>query len=420
MRFNHVYRIIFVKEFRELIRDRRALFWLFAPPIVLPMIALCAILFISIQTVKIADEGFPILIENGAQAPDLVRWLEAEGNIRLVDAPPHPEQDPFGEAILIVSLPPDFEKQLQETHSTSIELITRDNAATTLLGQSLVQAIIESYSDDLLDQRLSAQGLTREWLNPIQIKEGRRVSTESVAVASDQEGGGSFLSTLFLPLVVTSWMLGGGIGLIVDTTVGEKERKTIENLLVTPASRAGVVMGKMTVVFIASMAVLGLWLAEGLLISTLSAAAPALAEMESLGTSQIVQVLLESSGNVLKLILALLVLVVPFTAMLNSLVIAWCAYAANYREANLFMILLQLALPASVLLTIFSLPARISLGVYAIPFFGTIVAIRDLFGSALPPLGLTINFVTALVYAAASVGLAAWMFNQEWSLTRGI
>lgn len=419
MRFRWVYRTVFLKELRELLRDRRALFWLFAPPIILPAIALCGVLFIGAQTVRIASDGFDILVENGDQAPELVRRLEAAQTINIAQPPPHPEQDPFGQAILIVSLPPDFERQLQETHSANIELITRDNSTTTLLGQSMVREIITRYADDLVDERLATQGLSRAWLNPIHISEGKRASTESVAVVESQ-GDSGFLSTLFLPLAVTSWMLGGGMGLILDTTVGEKERQTIENLLVTPASRAGIVMGKMTVVFIASMAVMGLWLTEGLLLSTFSTAAPVLMEMESLNTSQALNILLESSGDVLGLILALLVLVVPFTAMLNSLVIAWCAYAANYREANLFMALLQLGLPASVLLTIFSLPARVGISVYAVPFFGTIVAIRDLFSSALSPLGLTVNFISGLVYTAVSVGLAAWMFNQEWSLTRGL
>ncbi len=416
MRFRRVYRIVFLKEFRELLRDRRALLWLFAPPIILPLIALCGLVFIGFQTVKITRDGFPILIENGDQAPGLVQRFADSESFYL--APPPPPQDPFGDAILIVALPDDFEKQLQQAHTANIELITRDNSATTLLGQTAAQMIIEYYGDDLLDERLAAQDLNREWLTPIQVSIGKRV--ESSAVAGDQKGSGGFMSTLFLPLVITSWMLGGGIGLIVDTTVGEKERQTIENLLVTPASRAGIVMGKMSVVFIASMAVLGLWLTEGLLINALGAATPALVELESFSPGQVITILLESSENVVGLVLALLALVIPFTALLNSLVIAWCTYAANYREANLFMILLQLALPASVLLTVFSLPARVGLSVYAIPFFGSIVAIRDLFGSTLTSLGLAVNLVSGLTYAALSVGLAAWVFDQEWSLTRGI
>jgi len=123
---------------------------------------------------------------------------------------------------------------------------------------------------------------------------------------------------------------------------------------------------------------------------------------------------------VLGLVAALFILVVPFIIALNGLVMAWCARAANYREANLFMVLTQLGLPASILQTIFSLPASVPSLVYGIPFFGTIVCIRDLFSNTLSTGGLLINVSTGILYAAASVGLAAWVFNKEWSLTRGL
>jgi hypothetical protein len=173
-------------------------------------------------------------------------------------------------------------------------------------------------------------------------------------------------------------------------------------------------------VFIASVAVMGLWLTEGVILNGLSAAGPKLLESDSLTSTQTLDILLNGGGSVLGLVAALIVLVVPFIVMLNGLVMAWCARAANYREANLFMVLMQLGLPASILLTIFSLPATVGAPVYAIPFFGTIVAIRDLFSGTLPTLGLMINVVSGLFYAALGVGLAAWVFNKEWSLTRGL
>ena len=48
------------------------------------------------------------------------------------------------------------------------------------------------------------------------------------------------------------------------------------------------------------------------------------------------------------------------------------------------------------------------------------MAIRDLFSSTLPPAGLAANLLSGLAYTLGSVWLAAWMFNQEWSLTRGL
>ena len=84
------------------------------------------------------------------------------------------------------------------------------------------------------------------------------------------------------------------------------------------------------------------------------------------------------------------------------------------------MALIQLGLPATVLLTIFSFPADVAEWIYAVPLLGTIVAIRDLFSSALTPTSVIINIVAGSIYAFGGVYLAAWIFGREWSLTRGL
>ncbi len=418
-KFHRDYRIVFRKEFRELLRDRRSLFWLFAPPIILPGLALCAALFIGTQAVRIVQDGIPVAIENAEAAPELAQRFEDADEAQLVEVPPG--EDPFEEAVIVVSIPEDFQETLEAGQTANVKLITKDNALITFFAESAIRSIIEDYGRDIRDQRLAAEGLDEEWLTPISIGEGRRTSTETVAGGNggdeEDDGGSNVVATIFLPLAVTSWLLGGGMGLILDTTVGEKERQTIENLLVTPASRVSMVMGKMTVVFIASMAVMGLWLTEGMLLNGLSNAGPELADA---GGSNALEIIIDSSRDAVGLVLALLVMIIPFTVMLNGLVMAWCAFAANYREANLFMALVQLGLPASVLLTIFSLPPDVAEAVYAVPFFGTIVGIRDLFSSTLSTTGLLINFTSGTIYTMFAIALAAWVFGREWSLTRGL
>lgn len=416
--FGRDFRIVFFKELRELFRDRRSLFWLFAPPIILPGIAICAALFIGSQIIRIADEGVPVTFENAAAAPDLVDHFDEADATYVVDPPENPEEDAFGEALAIIVIPEDFQEILADGGTAQVQIVTKDSSVLTFFASSAVRSVLDDYRDDILQARLAELDLTDDWLEPIRIDEGRRATQESVA--SEDEGGGSnIVATIFLPLAVTSWLLGGGMGLILDTTVGEKERQTIENLLVTPANRMSIVMGKMTVVFIASMMVMSLWLTEGLLLNGVSNAGTDLVS-SSMSGPEVLQLLVESSGSALGLVLALLVMIIPFTIMLNGLVMAWCAYAANYREANLFMALVQLGLPATVLLTIFSLPPEVVEVVYAVPLFGTIVAIRDLFSGTLSMSALLINFGSAAVYATGALALAAWVFGREWSLTRGL
>lgn len=424
MRMWKVYRIVFRKEFRELRRDRRALFWLFAPPIILPMIAICGGVFIGSQAVRIANDGFNVAIENGDLAPELVTKFENTDGVNIV-TPPDPANDRFGEAVVVVAIPDDFLAQL-ENGTATIEILTRDNAVVSILGQSVSREVIEAYEQELVDQRLTDSGLTRADLDPIFIGERQTTANtdQSVVGRSDdaeENGSNSLVATIFLPLAVTSYLLGGGLGLILDTTVGEKERQTIENLLVTPASRIGVVMGKLSVVFLASLAVMSLWLIEGLILNALSVSGQELLNAEeSLSMLDILETLLNSGSGLLGLIVVLVALILPFIIMLNGLMMAVCAYAANYREANLFMALTQLGLPATVLITVFSFPPEVADVIYAIPLMGTIVAIRDLFSDTLSISGALINIGTGIVYAFGGISVAAWVFNREWSLTRGL
>jgi sodium transport system permease protein len=421
MKFRKIYGIVLRKELRELLRDKRSLFWLLAPPIILPGLGICAGLFIGAQAVRIADKGFPILIENVDRAPELAQRFEDDDATYLVEPPADSQDDAFGDAMIIVSIPEGFQDQIDSGETVSVQMITRDNSVVSFLAQGAAQSVINNYSDELLNRRLESQGLNHDWLTPIRINETKRSDSTTVGSSDDEEDGGSnILATIFLPLAVTSWLVGGGIGLILDTTVGEKERQTIENLLVTPASRTGIVLGKLSVVFIASIVVMGLWLTEGLVLNSLSNAGPKLMEADSLSPTKTIDILLHSGGNVVELVFVLLILIIPFIVMLNGLVMAWCARAANYREGNLFMVLLQLGLPATILLTIFSLPATVGGPIYAIPFLGTIIAIRDLFSNALPTTGLIINVTSGLIYAVGSIMIAAWVFNKEWALARGL
>ena len=418
-KFLRNYRIVFRKEFRELLRDRRSLFWLFAPPFILPGIAICAGIFIGTQAVRIAEEGVAVIVENAEESPELVqRFEDAQGTFVVED-----EED----AVVIVEIPDNFQEKLDAGETANIRIVTSDNSIITLFAGGAVRAVINGYSNDLRAERLEASGIDESFLRPIEIGEARRASESAVAVSGsggdedEEEGSGpGIVAAIFLPLAVTSYLVGGGIGLILDTTVGEKERQTIENILVTPANRMSVVMGKMTVVFIASLAVMGLWLAEGLLLSSLGDAGGELITQDNVNLADVAEAVINGSSSALGLILALLVLIVPFTVMLNALVMSWCAYAANYREAGLFMVLLQLGLPATVLLTIFSFPADVGLTVYGLPLFGTIVAIRDLFSSNLSVSALIVNVVATSAYSVGSIWLAAWVFGREWSLTRGL
>jgi sodium transport system permease protein len=202
--------------------------------------------------------------------------------------------------------------------------------------------------------------------------------------------------------------------------VGEKERQTIESVLVTPASRIGVVIGKLSAVFIASLVVMGLWMLEGVFLSIVGEVGPKMLAAQGNGGMDLMTAVAQSGRDIGSLIVILLMLLLPFIVVLNSLVMAFCSFASSYRESNVFLFLLQLILPALVLLSVFSIGPDAGIGWYAAPILGTIVAIRDLFSQTLVAGGLALAVGSTTLYAIGALALASYVYSREWALVRGI
>ena len=195
---------------------------------------------------------------------------------------------------------------------------------------------------------------------------------------------------------------------------------TRPSMLVTPASRIGVVLGKLSAVFIASLVVMGLWMLEGVFLSIVGEVGPKMLAAQGNGGMDLMTAVAQSGRDIGSLIVILLMLLLPFIVVLNSLVMAFCSFAGSYRESNVFLFLLQLILPALVLLSVFSIGPDAGIGWYAAPILGTIVAIRDLFSQTLVVGGLALAVGSTTLYAIGALALASYVYSREWALVRGI
>lgn len=414
-----IFRVVFSKELRELIRDRKTLFWLLAPPFILPGIAILAAVFIGTQTARYITQGFPVAVVNSQAAPDLMKTLKQSKALIVTELP---DSSANTNALITLIIPDDFQQQLASEQPARLKLTQHDNTFVTTLAVGAVRSEIGVYSNSIFQQRLKSTGHDQAWLTPVITDETEAAASVNSVTSSPSSGGSTNagLGAIFLPLAVTSWLIGGGLGLVADTTVGEKDRQTIESLLVTPANRLGIVLGKLTVVFIISFAVMGLWMLEGVFLSLFGEAGPKILAVQGASFSDVMTIVSQTGHNLFTLIAILLLLLIPFIVMLNSLVMVFCSFASSYRESNVFLFLLQLVLPAMVLLSIFSVGPDAGIGWYAAPILGTIVAIRDLFSQTLTSSGLLIGVLSATLYALAGLALASYTYSREWALARGI
>jgi sodium transport system permease protein len=411
-----VLRHVFAKEARDLLRDRRALLFLFATPLLMPLLGAVGGAFVLWQIVRQTRDGLPILLVNGDQLPGLVAELDDQVLLQLVDAPPDLEAAlQSGELMAVIEIPSDAPARLQAEEPVTLTLTSSRSGWLPDFAVTSIQQALREYEQEVLADRLSEQGLDQAWMDPIRLEQ-EATATTGIAAAPVVAGAApsSLFANIFLTMAVLSWTFSGGLTLVADMTVGEKERHTMEPLLITPSSRIGIVLGKIGVSIIVSAITIGLWSLDSLAYVFFLSVLPAETGggLVPFGASQL--------SNLGLALVWLMLLMLPLMTMANGLVAAVCTFAKSYRESNLFLAGIQLLLPGLALVATFAVGSSPPMVVYALPTVGVLVAMRDLFGGGVMPGVLVLTWTAAAIYAVLAVLLAAYTFSREWALMRGV
>jgi ABC-2 type transport system permease protein len=150
---------------------------------------------------------------------------------RLVDA---------GEASVAVKIPPDFERNLKVLRPSPVRIVvdgSDSNTATITL--SYVNLIVQQYSTDRLLEGFARLGIQTERVGlPTELEPRILYNPELVS------------ENFFVPGLIAMVMMVSTAVLTAMSIVREKERGTIEMLMVSPISRAELVLGKIFPYFV--------------------------------------------------------------------------------------------------------------------------------------------------------------------------
>jgi sodium transport system permease protein len=241
--------IITRKELKDALRDRRALGALLLFPILGPVM----IYFMFNMIIDIAEEAGEVTLPVvGAEyALDLVDYLQQSGiDIETVEleSPANPERDFYTQAQLdeireaissrrydfILVIPPEFDELISSSRRSNIELHVESTRTTAAPKAGRVRGLIQAWGSETAALRLIARGVSPDVINP--------VTVVSIDVASQQSRVQSILSMVPFFVIMAAFICGMGVA--VDVTAGERERKSLEPLLVNPVPRYVIVIGK--------------------------------------------------------------------------------------------------------------------------------------------------------------------------------
>jgi sodium transport system permease protein len=256
-----------------------------------------------------------------------------------------------------------------------VQLLIDESSQSSNIPSSRVQSLIGQYSGQIGNLRLLARGLSPAIAVAVPV--------QTVNVAPQQTEGGAGVVLNLLPVVMMTAAFYGGFYLAVDTTAGERERKSLEPLLLNPVPRREFLIGKFLAVFAFTLAATFLATAFFLVL---------------LGMPQ-VQAFTDIQVNVgWDVILTAVALMIPVAFMAVALEMAIGSYARSVKEASTYAQLVAFAgfLP-SLFLSV--LPIRPQPWMYYIPTVGQLYFIND------TARGLPLNWPQVILCSAITLGI---------------
>ena len=374
---------VFRKEISDALRDRRTLLTVLVSSVLLGPLVLVAISAL-VASLESRAEARQVVVAGIEHAPSLKNWFERQ--TYTVKTAPADYEKQLRRAQLtdpVVVVPADFEAALQRGESPTVELVSDSANQRSQAGAGPIARLLGGFSRERATLNLALRGISLELLEPMQVEDRDLASTQTRATQI----------TGMLPYFVMMAVLYGALNAALDTTAGERERGSLEPLLMNPSERWVLVVGKW-----------GAVASVGMLIAVLSCLSflpgqwvlrsDTLAAMFQYGPREAA---------------LFLVVLLPFAAAVSALLMAVAIRCKSFKEAQASSTVVMLAASLLPLVNVFSLggdsPWRLWVPALAQNVLMTRVLKGESFDAAqvLVPLGVCIALTAIGVwYAAAS------------------
>ena len=299
---------VFRKELLDALRDRRTLMVVLVSAVLLGPMVLVALSSL-LASFEAQAERREVVVAGIEHALGLKNFLERQ-SYTVKPAPADYEtrlrRSKLGDAVLVV--PERFEALLLAGEQPVVEVVSDSGNRQSQSSANRAVQLLNAYGRERGQVSLLMRGVSPELLQPLQVEERDLASTQTRAAQL----------TGMLPFFVIMAVLYGALNAALDTTAGERERSSLEPLLMTPAARSSLVLGKWGAV--ASLA---------MLIAVLSCMSFLPAQW--LLRSDTLQAMFQFGLHEALMFLAVLL---PFAAALSAVLMAVAIRCKTFKEAQ--------------------------------------------------------------------------------------
>ena len=381
---------------QDILRDRRTLFATVIIPILLiPLMTFGIPLLFSSTEQQIVEQTQYIAIINYESSEEFTKLIDGSRSLRVVVIDkPIDEAIRNGTIAAGVEIPRDFDNRILNEQNVNITIYYDASSRTSNVAYSKIMQFLSMYSKNTVDERLANREIDPQILSPIQVY--------ASDVATEDEVSGYLLS-LILPPLLAIIVATGGMNAAIDLTVGEKERHTLEALLVTSTNRRDLITGKFLAVFSTTL------VSIGFIMLSLSGS---VGYLSTLAVQQMPIFLTLQTSIIVFVILSLMAI------MIASLGMALASFAKSFKEANNYLT------PMLFLIVILSFGSYglsiedVGLIPFLVPILNVTLVIQEVLVNNLNILHLVLTVTSTLVISIILISIASWIFHKESLLFR--
>jgi sodium transport system permease protein len=387
--------VVFRKEFREAFRDKRVLFNTIVSPLLITPLILG--LVVSMAKKQATEEGktrLEIALVNSEKAPATVATLKEAKNADFTPMTREAAEKAIRDRKFKVAaiLPDDADIRIAAGNTVTVTILLDEGNQSSQTTANRLAAAIGERGQAVTGERLIANGLPLDLARPFDTKE------EPI------KGGGNVAMVLiagFLPYMLALYAILGGVSPANDAVAGEKERGTLETLLVSPASRFDLALGKF------------LNIALICLISCLLSVVGLLWPLYT-GWGGMSEITKATGGLHLEpfTILVMILVQIPLATLGAGLLLAVSTYARNQKEAQTYLMPVILLVSVAAIMSML-LKSDSSILYALVPVLNAALVLKQALEGIFNPAFFALAMASSFVYALLAVAFAKTLFDRE-------
>lgn len=386
--FKHVY----AKEMIDAFRDKKTLFL----SVIIPILFTIGIgLFMdNVLLADTPDKPVDVAVNTTAD-PEVVDWLESveNVNVKLLDDPFHASEE--GDVLISVEIDSEFTQAVEEGTMPVISMYADPSSSRADAAVNEIMNMLTMKQSKLVAIELEAADLTVDVLQPFDV--------EMSTLSGSDDGISKYMITIIAQLVIVIAVMMGGLPASSDLFAGEKERNTMEALIMTPVNRIHILLGK--------------WLT----IATLGIMSGVFSVITLVGFVQLfttnMKEALDLSNNVFYFTSSLTVGIIVFALLVSALEMIISMLANTMKEAQNYVspIIFLAMIPYFILIDVS--PHEFTNTYFMIPFMNIYALIKQLIYGIYDLTSILLVVGSSTVFILIALGIGMIMFSKsKWVL----